>query len=180
MKTWNDFSYKRKNQLLWLGSLLFLFIAYQFAFSKTINAYRNYRYFKNNSQQSAQIKDEQALLNARASKLDQTFSSGSDTLQFRDNILTMMSDFAARNNLLVTAVPESGTIITEGNMIISHASFFIEGAFADLVRLANEIEKNIAFARVSSASFALKVDPSGSPSTVVLKMQISKIKLGKN
>ena len=107
MKNWNDLSYKRRNQLLWLGSLLFLFIAYQLAFSKTINAYRNYRYYKNSSQQSAQIKNERALLQARALKLDQTFASGADTLQFRDNILARISDFASRNNLLITAVPEN-------------------------------------------------------------------------
>ena len=62
-------------------------------------------------------------------------------------------------------------------MSVSYASFFIEGGFIDLLRLTGEIEKNIAFARISSASFTLKEDAPRSPTRVVLQLQMSKIEL---
>ena len=142
-------NYQQKNMLLIIGSLLLAFIAYQFSFSKTLNA-------ASQNKQLQQKLIEAKSANQRIQQLEQqlaTLDGNVRTEGYNPEVLfRAISQFCTQNDLKVLTFPQANNL-ENGNYEMITNEVEISGAYQDIVQLAYLIEQGKKLGRLASLSF---------------------------
>ena len=147
-----NLTYSKKVYLILGVSMLCLIIAYKVAFSKTITLFRD---TKTKTEKLEWLKEKEKdipYLQTQMALLDKAYNSG-DSSSIRDQLTAFISDFAERNDAMVTEIPEK-SFYSKTNLNVQTNKFIIKGNFKNLVLLLNAVEKQYTYtAKVVSAKF---------------------------
>ena len=147
-----NLTYSKKVYLTLGVCLLFLIIAYKVAFSKTFALYSD---TKTKTEKLVWLKEKEKeipFLQTQMALLDKAYNA-TDSSSIRDQLTAFISDFAERNDAMVTEIPEK-SFYSKTNLNVQTNKFIIKGNFKNLVLLLNAVEKKYNYtAKVVSAKF---------------------------
>lgn len=153
-----NLTYKKKNQLLLIGTVLFLLIAYYLAFGKTISLYRDCSSMK---EQLAAVADEPnraVSLQKKLSELDLKLGgrqlSDTNTQQVLLNVIT---NYCRDNKTVLREFPRA-TSKPESDYLVETNFFTVEGSFVKLLELVYLLEQKERIGRLASVLFMAKQD----------------------
>ncbi|MCC6370522.1 MAG: hypothetical protein IT236_05890 [Bacteroidia bacterium] len=154
----NKLSYKQKSYLLLAGLLLFLVVGYQFSFSYTLELNSQ---IKEKEQKLIWLKEKEKelpVLQAKMNEFEKAYSK-TDSSSVRDKLTACISDFADKNNCLVTEIPHNSSF-KNSHLKVQTNTFTIKGNFNHLLTLLYMLENDYKYlAKIMSARFFKIRDP---------------------
>lgn len=144
--------YKQKCYLLFAGLLLFLFIGYQFSFADTFTLAGDISTKEQKLRWLKEKEKELPALQAKMAEFERAYSKG-DSTAVRDKLTAYISDFAEKNNCLVTEIPVNSSFKND-NLNVQTNTFTIKGNFNNLLLLLNRLENDYKYvSKIMSARF---------------------------
>jgi hypothetical protein len=145
-------SYTKKCYLLLAGLLFFLYVGYQFSFSDTFTLSNEIKEKEAKLSWLKEKEKELPLLKSKMEEFEKAYSK-SDSIAVRDKLTSYISEFAEKNECLVTEIPTHSFFKNEG-LNVQTNTFTIKGKFNDLLTLLNTLEtKHKYIAKIMSARF---------------------------
>jgi Tfp pilus assembly protein PilO len=145
-------NYNKKSYLLFGGLILFLYFGYQFSFSDTFELVGQ---IKEKEQKLNWLKEKEGelpALKAKMAEFERAYSK-SDSLAVRDKLTAYISDFAEKNNCLVTEIPVNSSFKND-NLKVQTNTFTIRGNFHNLLSLLYKLENDYKYvAKIMSSRF---------------------------
>lgn len=144
-----NLSYRQRNLLLIVGTILLGFIAYQFSFSKTLQAANQHEQL---SQKLIEAKSASSTIQRLEQQLAKMNGNVNSEGYHPDKLFQVISQFCVKNDLKVLDFPEA-TKVTNGNYeVITHV-LEVSGNYANIVELAYLVEQERKMGRISSLNF---------------------------
>lgn len=145
-------SYKQKGYALIGGLLLFLAAGYQFSFSDTFELLGDISAKEQKLQWLKEKEKELPALQAKMTEFEQAYSK-SDSMAVRDKLTAYISDFAEKNNCLVTEIPVNSSFQND-NLDVQTNTFTVKGNFNTLLSLLYRLENDYKYvSKIMSARF---------------------------
>ena len=153
-----NLTYKKKNQFLLIGSVLFFFIAYYLALGKTVSLYRDCSSMKEQLTSLADAPGRSAALRKELADMDQKLGgrqlSDTNTQQVLLNVIT---NYCQSNKTILREFPKA--ISKRENDYMVETNFFtVEGNFVKLLNLVYLLEQKERIGRLASVLFQAKED----------------------
>jgi Tfp pilus assembly protein PilO len=145
----NSLTFRQKNIGLFIGTILLGLIAYQFSFSKTIDAYQ-----KHNHQKATLTKAQSAssLIQKYQTELAKLEQQTNFTAYSEENLFRAISQFATENNLKVLAFPQAERIVNGEYEVITNY-IEVSGNYKSIVELSYMIEHKRKLGRIASIEY---------------------------
>jgi hypothetical protein len=133
---------KQKNNLLILTLGVLLFVAYQFAFKKTIALQRDFTELTDKKEKLSQNKLQLGLLVQENRYLDSILNSNnlSADRSFEQNLLSKIDQLRNKHKVKVVSIPEPHLYKDNAGVIHTY-SLELTGDFRDLMLFSSELEK---------------------------------------
>jgi hypothetical protein len=175
-----NLTYKRKNQLLWIGTIVFLLFVYNTVLSKTIDLYVNHGKLSQNVKDGTIAPEKKKNLQAQMEFFNNSLNKYfSDSLKNREYILGLVSEFCNKHSLLLKEFPET-TIDFEKDFEIETNVLVAEGNFIDLLKLVYYLEQEAKVARPASVNFEKKFDFRRKKDVLTVSIFLQNIRMNKN
>ncbi|GGB73366.1 general secretion pathway protein [Flavobacterium suaedae] len=144
----------KNNKLLLLVLALLLYLCYSFAFSKTINYYKEYQSKKELVNSALSNPDMLKQLTIRKHQLDTILAQYAIAQgeSFQNELLKKITALSTKYHLKITDFKEPH-VITDNGVKTSSYIFTLEGSFNDMALLINTVENDITLGAVKSVSF---------------------------
>ena len=150
---------KQKNIALLLGFVLFLWLAHQLSFSKTIKLKKQYAsltkdalLFKNSSQKLSRLQQESryydSILKSKHIATDRSF---------QNNLLSTINSFADSTNIKVVSFQHPHVFEQDDAEILTY-SFTLQGSFIEVIQLIYQLEQRFKLGKVISVNYLKKRD----------------------
>lgn len=172
-------SYRKKNQYLLIGAILFLFIAWFVAGNKTYSLYSQNKTLSFNIQKGedapktiGQLERKLNFFNSRLA----TFLS--DSSKDENYMLEVVGNFCKKNRIVLKEFPPVSSQ-DEGDFIILTNKIIAEGNYKDLLRLVYELEQKSQVGRVTSVDFSSCMDNKRKKTVLAVSIYLQNIKLKK-
>lgn len=132
--------FKIKNEyLLIAGALLLLIVAYRLAFARTAEAWQLHSRLLKRVQQSGDASYQPGYLERRNHNFDQILQLyKADTVNYRSNILSLISLIAEGENVKLSEVPSADPSYHTEDSLIEKLRF--EGDYFSLLRVLNRLQ----------------------------------------
>ncbi|MES2141097.1 MAG: hypothetical protein V4511_15430 [Bacteroidota bacterium] len=171
-----NLTYKKKNQLLIIVSVLALYLIYAFAVKKTIAAYSEYCYAEKQIELAANapvmaVQLENQLLQMD-SKIGKQNVNGQNTEQA---LLELITNYCQNNHAVLREFPET-TIAKQGDLFIETNLFVVEGEFASLINLVYILEQKNKLGKIASVRYQLKKDFKTKDMTLTAAIYLQNVK----
>lgn len=153
-----NLTYKKKNQLLIIVSVLALYLIYVFAVKKTIAAYSEYNTAEKQIELAVNAPAMAAQLQSQLLQMDSKIGkqnlNGQNTEQA---LLELITNYCQNNHAVLREFPET-TIAKQGDLFIETNQFVVEGEFASLIKLVYILEQKNKLGKIASVRYQLKKD----------------------
>ena len=144
--------YKQKCYLLFAGFILFLLIGYKFSFSDTFVVIGEIKEKEEKLKWLKEKEKELPALRTKMAEFERAYSK-SDSSAVRDKLTAYISDFAEKNNCLVTEIPVNSSFKND-NLKVQTNTFTIRGNFHNLLSLLYKLENDYKYvAKIMSARY---------------------------
>jgi hypothetical protein len=162
-------TYSKKITLLMGGFLLFIVIAWQLVFAKTIRLYKDTEIKKEKLTWLKEKEKEIPAIQSQMNLLNKAYRT-SDSSSIRDQLNAFISDFSENNHCWVTEIPEKNSY--HGSQLdVQTNQFVIKGSFHELLKLLNAVETNFNYsAKVVSVKFYSLKDLQSKKTNLFLKI----------
>lgn len=145
-------TYQRKCIVLFGGFLLFLFIGYHFTFSDTFKLKSEIEEKEKKLEWLKEKEKELPLIKARMKEFEKAYSA-KDSSSVRDKLTAFISEYADKNNCLVTEIPVNSSFKND-NLNVQTNVFTVKGSFHPLLKLMHDLETNQKYvAKIMSSKF---------------------------
>jgi hypothetical protein len=142
-----------KKEYLFVASVIvLLLISYQLAFKKTVEAWQISKQLKAQIAQASDLSIQPAYLdrkNANLSKIIGFYKT--DTIAFRNNIISTISSIAEKEHVKLSEVPLQDPLYHNDKFIVQKLSF--EGGSFALIKVLDQLEKTRGIGISRSVSF---------------------------
>ena len=145
-------TYSKKVYTILGGFLLFMLLAYNIVFSKTIILFKENKIKQEKLIWLKEKEKEIPLLQSQMELLDKAYNS-SDSSSIRDQLTAFISDFSESHGCTVTEIPEK-SFYSSSQLNVQTNKFVVKGKFHQLLQLLNAVETNYNYtAKVVSAKY---------------------------
>jgi hypothetical protein len=145
-------NYKQKCYTLFGGLILFFVIGYQFSFSDTFVLMNDIKAKETKLQWLKDKEKELPALMAKMAEFERAYAKG-DSSAVRDKLTAYISDFAEKNNCLVTEIPMNSSFKND-KLNVQTNTFTIKGNFYSLLALLHKMENEYKYvSKIMSARF---------------------------
>lgn len=132
--------------------LLFMLLAYNIVFSKTLQLFKDNKIKKEKLTWLKEKEKEIPALQAQMNLLDKAYNSP-DSSSIRDQLTAFISDFAEQHECVVTEIPQK-SFYSSSQLNVQTNKFVIKGHFNQLLQLLNAVENHYNYtAKVVSVKF---------------------------
>ncbi len=153
-----NLTYKKKNQLLIIVSVLALYLIYAFAVKKTIAAYSEYNKAENQIELAVNAPVMAAQLESQLLQMDSKIGKQNVNGQNAEQaLLELITNYCQNNHAVLREFPET-TIAKQGDLFIETNLFVVEGEFASLINLVYILEQKNKLGKIASVRYQLKKD----------------------
>jgi len=171
----------RKNKLFLAGLIITLYICYSFAFSNTLQYYRQYSAQKEVAE--AKLNNPALLKNLvqKENQLDQIlnqYTSASGT-SFQNELLTELALLSKKYHLKISDFKEPHVFV-EKDLRVSSYIFSVEGSFNEILLAINSIENKASLGFVKHITFTKKMDYKTNSTYLVAEVILQKSESTKN
>jgi hypothetical protein len=144
--------YKQKCYLLFGGLVLFFIIGYQFSFSDTFKLVSDIQAKVEKLHWLKEKEKELPVLKSKMAEFERAYSKG-DSTAVRDKLTAYISDFAEKNNCLVTEIPLNSSFKND-KLNVQTNTFTVKGNFYNLLALLHKLENEYKYvSKIMSARF---------------------------
>ncbi len=147
-----NLSYSKKCLVLLGAFALFLMLAWQLSFHKTLAMRRD---IKEKEKKIAWLREKEKeipFLKSKMALVEKVYTAN-DSTSLRDKLTAFISDFAVNNNCTVTEIPGSKNY-SNASIAVETNIFTVKGGFKELLMLEQAIETKFRIlARVMSVRF---------------------------
>ena len=165
----------KKEYLLVAAAILLLLLSYRFAFKKTMEAWQINHHLKEQLVQSTDLSIQPAYLERQNNNLSKIIGRyKTDTVAFRNNIISSISSIAETQNVKLTEVPVTDPLYHTDQLIIQKLSF--EGDFFSLTKVLNKLQSSENIGAVRAATYRLTGQNAGEAKKLVLEVYIETVK----
>lgn len=166
---------KQKNNFLILGLMVLLFVAYQFAFKKTIALQKDFTELTKKKEKLTQNKFQLGLLVQENRYLDSILNSNnlSADRSFEQNLLLKIDALRSKHKVKVVSIPEPHLYSDDAGMIQTY-SVELTGDFRNLMLFSSELEK-LHIASMRSVSIEKKLNYKTRKTEIICKMILQRI-----
>lgn len=174
---WSKLSYQQKNKVLAIGGVVFLFIVYQLAISKSFELYSQNSLLEEKLTAAKMSYKSKEELDTKEAKLDGHLSSFFvDSLSHQEYLLETISTYCHQHKILIKEIP-ARTEYREDNFEVGTHRIVLEGSFISLLKMVYLLEQKSKMGRVSSVSFSLKYDTKRKREVLSLILYIQNIQV---
>lgn len=132
--------------------MLFLVAGYKFSFSDTFAVKGDIEEKEKKLTWLKEKENELPVLKAKMAEFERAYSKN-DSIAVRDKLTAYISDFADKNNCLVTEIPLNSSFKND-NLKVQTNTFTVRGNFHNLVILLHKLENEYKYvAKIMSAKF---------------------------
>lgn len=170
-------SYKKKNIILLCGSIILLFLSYQLAFKETFAILK-----KNENLQTQLVDIDNAPKEIKKLENELNLVEGnskilySGVLQFRENLLSEMTQLSAKYNINIISFPEY-FLDEKAEFALTTSPIILEGEFKNLHQLIDNFERNKSSGKISAANFKLEKMHRSKKKKLLLTLYIQSINI---
>lgn len=144
----------KKDYLLIGASLLLLFMSYQLAFKKTLEAWHIHKQLNSRLIQASDLSFQPVYLERKNHNLDNILNLyKTDTVLFRSNAISAIAAIAEKEHVKLSEVPRQDPLYHTDQFIVQKLDF--EGAYFNMVKVLNTLQATHGFGVVRSAGFKL-------------------------
>ena len=145
-------TYAKKCYVLFGGLFLFFSVGYKLSFSDTFVLLDEIAAKENKLVWLKEKEKELPALKAKMLEFERAYAKG-DSTAVRDKLTAYISDFAERNNCLVTEIPVNSSFKND-NLNVQTNTFTIKGSFYNLLSLLHKMENDYKYvSKIMSARF---------------------------
>jgi len=145
-------NYKKKCYLLFTGLLLFFVLGYRLSFADTFILQTEIEVKEQKLQWLKDKEKELPALKAKMDEFEKAYAKG-DSTAVRDKLTAYISDFAEKNNCLVTEIPVNSSFKND-KLQVQTNTFTIKGNFYNLLGLLHKMENEYKYiSKIMSARF---------------------------
>lgn len=172
-----NLTYKQKNKYLLVASILFLLFAYNFVIRKTIDLYFVNQSLHTKITEGLNAPERKKNLEGRLEQFNNSLNRYlTDSTRKRENILSLVSEFCHKNQLILKEFPEP-IIHYDKDFEIETNIVMVEGGYINLLKLVYELEQNQSIARPTSVNFEKKFDHKRKKDVLTLTMYLQNIRM---
>jgi hypothetical protein len=151
-------TYKQKNQLLIVASILLLLLVYVFAIKKTILVYKDYQ--SNTSQLElannapftvARLEKELSKINAQIATQDTSKQNNSEKL------IEYITHYCQLNKTILREFPKL-EVAEQGDLLVETNRFTVCGSFTPILNLVYTIEQKNKLGKIASVNYKTQKD----------------------
>lgn len=145
-------TYAKKCYILFGGLFLFFVLGYKLSFSDTFVLLDEIAAKEKKLVWLKEKERELPALQAKMLEFERAYAKG-DSTAVRDKLTAYISDFAERNNCLVTEIPLNSSFAND-NLNVQTNTFTIKGSFYSLLSLLHKMENDYKYvSKIMSARF---------------------------
>ena len=173
----NKLTYKTKIIYLAIGFVVFLFLSFKLAINKTISIKLQCTEIEKQMEQLKTAPQQISLIKSKLDAIDaQVGDKRIDQINLEELIIEHISTFCKYNNLVLKEYPGIHQF-KQQNYLTETCKLTIEGGFIKLLRLANDIERNFSYGKVSSLNFYLQKNFSTKKNELLMEIYVQNIKM---
>jgi hypothetical protein len=175
----SNLSYRVRNKVILIVSILLMFFLWHFLFKNTANLVNKTWLLEDKIEEGAEAKDKIQNVENEIGNINNLLQGYIiDSVRNREYILYFISNYCAGNNLLINEFPIVSSD-QEGDLFIETNRIIIEGGFKNLLKLLHEIEFKNGVSRPSSVSFVKKHDIKRKKEILTMEIFLQNIRVGK-
>ena len=149
-------TYKKKNVLLIIGTVLSVLFVYTLGIKKTINAYEEYADSKKKMELAANAPVMARQLEKELMQMDVKLGNQNTKERNTDEaLLGLLTNYCQNNHAVLREFPQT-SIAEQGDMSIETNQFMVGGNFSTLINLVYTLEQKNKLGKVASANYQLK------------------------
>lgn len=153
-----DLTYKKKNQLLLAGGILFLLFAWFMAFKPTFSLYANCNALELQLSEVADAPIHTAMLQKKLTEMDQMLGNRQLTdTNTQQALLNLITHYCQSNKIVLREFPRTVTK-QDNDYTVETNVFTVEGSFSKLLGLAYVLEQKERIGKVASVLFHTRKD----------------------
>jgi len=142
----------KKEYLLVAASLILVLLCYQLAFKKTIEAWQLNKSLKTQLIQSTDVSYQPEYQERKNNNLEKIIKLYKvDTVDFRSNIISVISAIAAKENVKLIEVPTQELSYHTAHLIVQKLK--LEGDYFSLIKALNLLQQTKGIGAVRATSF---------------------------
>lgn len=150
-------SYKQKCIGLFGGFVLLLYLSYSLSFSKTFILQKEINQKETKLSWLKEKEKELPEIRSKMAEFESAYSKN-DSIAVRDKLTSYISEFADKNNCLVTEIPTNSSFKND-NLKVQTNTFTIKGSFHNLLLLLNKLENEYRYiSKIMSSKFYIVRD----------------------
>lgn len=173
----NQLTYKTKIIYLGIAFVLFLILSFKLAINKTWNLKSQCTEIENHMDQLKTAPQQIAFIKSKLDAIDSKVGNKKiDQTNFEALIIEHVSTFCKNNNLVLKDYPGIHQY-KQQDYLTETCKITVEGGFIKLLKLANDIERNFSYGKVSSLNFYLQKNFSTKKNELLLEIYVQNIKM---
>jgi len=168
-------SFKKKNIILLIMTLLFCILSWKLAFKETYNLYQNIEIIENDLKNAESAPEKILKLETELNLMNgNTIMLYSSVLEMRESLLAEISHLTSKYNVKFNSFPEY-YIQEKENFELTTSPIVLQGSFRNLLLLLAEFEKNNTSGKISSTNFRIEESPRNGKRSLYLTLYIQSI-----
>jgi hypothetical protein len=145
----------KKIRILIIGLVFLIPLIYHFTIRKTIKAYKDYTYTKNNSLSISSIENEVNKLEIKLDSVNANINNESKQINYRQKILDITTNYLESHDL--SLMKYHNPIISEyENCFVRNNCVTLNGGFVELVKYIHFMEKSNEVGQIVSVKYYKK------------------------
>ncbi len=171
-----NLTYKKKNKLLLVGTLVAIYLIYVFAIRKTLDVFQEYKNLQSKIELVKNAPVMAAQLEKQLLQIDSKIGSdNSSGLKTEQALLEIVSNYCKSSNAVLREFPAS-TVFEQGNLSVETNKFVVEGDFATILQLVYLLEQKNKMGKVASVRYQYKKDMITRDMALTATVYLQKIK----
>lgn len=151
-------TYKTKNRLLLIASILLAFASYQLSFKKTIEAYRACTNSEAKLELASNAPELVNELENKVAKMNALLGNQNKDNKLQEQaLLELVTHYCQENDAVLRDFPQNVSSLQE-HMLVTTNRFVVEAKFATLVKLVYLLEQKNNLGKVVSVRYQYKKD----------------------
>lgn len=153
-----NLSYKKKNLLLVIASVVVLLMIYSFAIKRTISAYTQFSENKEKMEQAANAPMMAEQLEKELIRMETKIGNhNTKNTNIDEALLSLLTDYCQSNQAVLREFPQT-TYTQDGELEIETNQFMIGGNFSTLIKLVYLLEQKYNLGKIVAVNYQLKKD----------------------
>ena len=150
---WKLLTYRKKNQILWIGGAALVLFIYFFTISDTLDLISETNALEERTQQSADMPGTVVILKSQIAEIEKLMGASRDSGKtFQNELLDVVSAYCKESGIVLKEFP-APVVHRDHSYRVETSMFTIEGHFTGLVKLVYLLEQVKRIGRVASVEF---------------------------